>query len=261
MAKRLTLLILIVTFGNAHATDWQLLPNATGNTVPQARHVQEGAGVPQVINGIPTADYPTVAALLISDAGGDFLCTGTLVSGSVILTAAHCVADGPMAIRAFFFPNGDTEDAYDVVAYAIHPEFNFPFADLATLLLEAPVVGITPAPLAYRKPRRRALGTIVGYGQDEMGNLGIKEMGTIRLARCPKRFPALGLAPGALARSVCWRTRPGHQDTCHGDSGGPLLIGGAVAAVTSGGDPNCSGVLSWDTSVVPFLPWISGLLR
>jgi hypothetical protein len=30
-----------------------------------------------------------------------------------------------------------------------------------------------------------------------------------------------------------------------------------VAGVTSGGDPNCTGFLSWDTSVVPFLPWIS----
>jgi hypothetical protein len=109
----------------------------------------------------------------------------------------------------FFFPNGDTEDAYDAVAYAINPEFSFPFADLALVLLEAPVVGIAPAPLASRKPRRRKLSTIVGYGEDASGNLGLKEMGTVRLAKCPKRFPALGLPRGALARSLCWRARPG----------------------------------------------------
>lgn len=261
MLKQLILLVLIATCGNAYAADWRLLPIPTANGILQAQQAPEGAGVPRVINGTPTADFPAVAALVISDVSGEALCSGTLVSPSVILTAAHCVAGGATAIRAFFFPNGDTENAYDAVAYAINPEFDFPFADLSMVLLEAPVVGIAPAPLASRKPRRRKLGTIVGYGQDEVGNVGLKEMGTVRLAKCPKRFPALGLVRGALARSVCWRAHPGQQDTCHGDSGGPLLIGGSVAGVTSGGDPNCSGVLSWDTSVAAFLPWISGLLR
>lgn len=261
MAKRLMLLVLIGTFGNVYAADWHPLSIPTANAALQAQHAPEGAGVPRIINGAPTADFPAVAALVIRDAGGESLCTGTLVSRSVILTAAHCVASGATAIRAFFFPNGDTENAYDAVAYAINPEFDFPFADLSVVLLEAPVVGIEPAPLASRKPRRRKLGTIVGYGEDAVGNLGLKEMGTVRLAKCPKRFPSLGLERGALARSVCWRARPGQQDTCHGDSGGPLLIGGSVAGVTSGGDPSCSGVLSWDTSVASFLPWISGLLR
>jgi len=258
---RFTLLALLATFGFAHAGDWQMLPSPMARAVPQAHGAAPEAGVPQIINGIPTGDYPAVAALLIWNAEGEFLCSGTLVSGSVILTAAHCVADPPAAISAVFSPDGVTATAYDVVAYAIHPEFRFPTADLAMLLLEAPVVGITPVPLAERKPRPRAVGTIVGYGEDEVGNLGVKEMGTVRLRRCPKRFPALGLASRALAHSVCWRARPGQQDTCHGDSGGPLLIGGDVAAVTSGGDAGCSGILSYDTSVVPFLPWIVGLLR
>lgn len=257
---RLMLLALVATFGQAFAADWQMLPGSTATAVPQAQRSEE-AGVPRIINGIVTGGYPAVADLDILNAEGEFRCTGTLVSRSVILTAAHCVSTPPLAIRAFFFPDGVTATPYDVVAYAKHPEFAFPFADLAMLLLEAPVVGVEPAPLASRKPRRRALGTIVGYGEDELGNMGIKEMGTVRLARCPRRFPALGLLPGALARSVCWRTRAGQQDTCHGDSGGPLLIGGAVAGVTSGGDPDCTGMLSWDTSVVPFLPWISDLLR
>ena len=261
MAKQLMLLVLIATFGNAYAADWRPLPIPTANASLQAQQAPEGAGVPRIINGTPTADFPAVAALVIMDASGESLCSGTLVSPSVILTAAHCVAGGATAIRAFFFPNGDTENTYDAVAYAINPEFDFPFADLSMVLLEAPVVGIAPAPLASRKPRRRKLGTIVGYGEDGVGNVGLKEMGTVRLAKCPKRFPALGLARGALARSVCWRAHHGKQDTCHGDSGGPLLIRGSVAGVTSGGDPNCSGVLSWDTSVAAFLPWISGLLR
>lgn len=261
MPKRLLLFVLVTTVGYAHAADWRMLPDQAERAVPQARSAAEATAVPRIINGVPTSAFPAVAALEIWTSTGVGLCTGTLVSRSVLLTAAHCVADAPFAIGAFFFPNGSTQTVYAVVGYAIHPEFNFPAADLAMLLLEAPVVGITPVPLAARKPRPRALGTIVGYGQDEVGNMGLKQMGTIRLARCPRRVPALDLPSGALARSVCWRTRPGEQDTCHGDSGGPLLIGATLAGVTSGGDANCSGFLSWDTSVVPFLPWISSLLR
>ena len=35
----------------------------------------------------------------------------------------------------------------------------------------------------------------------------------------------------------------------------------AVAGVTSGGYPDCPGILSWDTNVVPFLPWIDAHLQ
>ena len=259
---RLLLLALVATVGHAHAAEWHMLPDFAARAVPPARTVpSEAAGVPQIINGIPTTGYPAVAGLLIWNAQSEALCSGTLVSRSVILTAAHCVADDPTAIRAFFFPDGVTATPYDVIGYAIHPKFNFPTADLALLLLEAPVVGITPAPLAGSKPRPRMQGTIVGFGQDEAGNIGVKEMGTVRLARCPKRVPALGLLSRALARSLCWRTQPGQQDTCHGDSGGPLLIGATLAGVTSGGDAHCAGILSYDTSVAAFLPWINSLLR
>jgi hypothetical protein len=86
-------------------------------------------------------------------------------------------------------------------------------------------------------------------------------MGTVRLRRCPRRVPALGLLPGYLRRALYWRAQSWQQNTCHGDSGGPFLIGDSLAGVTSGGEPNCSGLLSWDTSVVPFLPWIPSLLR
>jgi hypothetical protein len=35
----------------------------------------------------------------------------------------------------------------------------------------------------------------------------------------------------------------------------------ALAGVTSGGYPDCPGILSWDTNVVPFLSWINPHLQ
>jgi hypothetical protein len=115
----------------------------------------------------------------------------------------------PPPIDAVLFPNTNTETRYAVVAYAIYPEYRFPAADLGMLLLEVPVVGITPVPLAGRTPRPRTVGTIVGYGADEAGNLGMKQMGTVRLKRCPRRVPALELLPGDLARALSLRSDGG----------------------------------------------------
>lgn len=254
------LLALVTTLGYAHAADWQMLPAPAARAV-QAQSAPEATAVPRIINGVPTTAYPAVAAVFIFTATGEFLCSATLVSPSVILTAAHCVDNDPIAIDAVFFPDSETETPYAAVAYAIHPEYRFPAADLAMVLLEAPVAGVTPVPLVDRSPRRRKVGTIVGYGADEAGNMGVKEMGAVRLVQCPRRVPSLGLQPGDLSRALCWRARSWGQDTCHGDSGGPLLVGEALAGVTSGGDPDCSGFLSWDTSVAPFRPWIVSLLR
>jgi len=52
------------------------------------------------------------------------------------------------------------------------------------------------------------------------------------------------------------------SDTCSGDSGGPLIVNGAVAGVTSGGigTTGCPGQLSFDTNVARYRAWIARVL-
>jgi secreted trypsin-like serine protease len=254
MRRTLSLLPVLLTASLAAGADaWRSLPGETSNVT------RDAGALTRIYNGVPTSDFPAVAGVAILNAGGTIAgCSGTLVSPSVVLTAAHCVASGPVAIRAVFFPGG-VEAQYNATAYAIHPEYSpsqLAVADIALVLLESPVADVTPIPLAARSPRPGKKGTIVGYGRDETGTIGLKQFGSVKLKKCPRRFSPAGLSAGQLARSLCWRPKKRGQDTCHGDSGGPLLVKFAVAGVTSGGFPDCPGILSWDTNVVPFLSWI-----
>jgi secreted trypsin-like serine protease len=220
--------------------------------------------VARIYNGTPTGEFPAVGGLLIMMPEGIALCTGTLIAPAVVLTAAHCFENGPSAATAIFFPNGSTQEDHNAVAYAIHPNYRpgvLAYADIALVLLAEPVLSVAPMPVSSVAPRPRRKGLILGFGQDQSGRVGRKEMGSVKLKRCPRTFRPAGLTRGQLSSSLCWRPKRRGQDTCHGDSGGPLIVEGAVAGVTSGGFPDCPGRLSWDTNVAFFRPWIEATLQ
>ncbi len=222
--------------------------------------------IPNIYNGTPTADFPAVVGLAITNRNGTgSICTGTLIAPSAVLTAAHCLAFDPVRVVAVVFPGEATRADYVASALLPHPRFSlarFAVADIAIVRLASPVADVAPVPLARRSPRPGTTGAIVGFGEDGSGRVGLKQVGTVRLRRCP-HVVRTGSGKVRLAKSLCWR--PGDQlsDTCSGDSGGPLLVNGAVAGVTSGGigASACPGQLSFDTNVARYRAWIAGALR
>ena len=217
-----------------------------------------------IYNGIETTAYPAVVAVgVLNRDGSGGLCSGTFIAPTVVLTAGHCLSLDPVAAAVGIFPDGVTEVDIDAARWEVHPNFDIDriaVDDVAIVVLARPITDVAPLPLVSTAPPPRARAAIIGFGDAGKTGVGIKRAGSVRLTRCPRAVRSVGIQRGQLDGSLCWRPRRKGQDTCHGDSGGPLLVDGIVAGVTSGGFPDCPGRLSWDTSVAAVRDWIDGVL-
>ncbi len=200
--------------------------------------------------------HPAVGALIAEIPGVGFrpLCSGTLVSPTVFLTAGHCTAGlpalGVTRVWVSFAPQlGPTNDLAGG-SYVTDPGYGHDQADLhdlAVVLLDSPVTDVAPAALPTvglldERALRGQLFTNVGYG-----SVGRETGGG------PARFlydlqRRVSLAPfSALTRSSLKLqgnlSATGLGGVCFGDSGGPAFLGGSatIAAITSGGNQACAG--------------------
>lgn len=199
-------------------------------------------------------DYANVGALLGEWEGDLYVfCTGTLIAPDVFLTASHCVDDG---LRMWVsFDSAITEPvtsatntiypgtAHQHPMYACCGQSNT--YDVAVIVLDDPVTGITPASLPTlnqlgemsKQELNAATFTTAGYGTVR----DVKATAGQALYWDPQRRfatqEALSLQPYWLTLSMNLAT--GNGGTCYGDSGGPHFLGDTVVSLTVTGDAWC----------------------
>lgn len=228
-----------------------------------------------------TADgntHPNVGLILFYSADGRFRCSATLVSPTVVLTAAHCT-DGTLGKTLVTFDSviaeqpptpfpvaadpsaGYTQAEIEAAGYLsgtahTHPDYSDftdvgNWNDVGVIVLDHPVTGIAPAGLAslnyldgFAQPvLNKTLFTAVGYGTEvrkpETGPQKPQPM-SYPLIRRYVEMPGQKLTPQILQTNGNEKDNRGTGGTCFGDSGGPVFLNGSIVAVTSYGyTENC----------------------
>jgi secreted trypsin-like serine protease len=231
-----------------------------------------------IINGEPDGNRHPYVGMVYND---EFLCSGTLISPTVFLTAGHCTAGfeaGDSQVYVTFEPNADfdPDNAY-VGKPHTHPEHNvlaFTAFDVGVVVLEDPVrmeqYGRLPrAGLAETLEMNQPL-VAVGYGvrEFEVGGGPPQLTGIAIRYRAPVTFKGLVVTyqPEELDESQIKTTsgNPGkvQEGACFGDSGGPLFLPSrqrTVLAVfsTVGNATACAGQGWWQRVDLPeVLSWV-----
>ena len=208
--------------------------------------------------------HPNVGALVADwnpdSPGPDQFCTGTLVSPTLFLTAAHCMVDWPEGTQFWvsFSPVYDEAAAapsglVPVASFVSHEGFGQPGGgadahDIAMVTLATPQ-SATPAQLpalglldTYSQQQLRGLQfTAVGYGIVRTSKKGGPHGFIDEATRMVAQQTLLSLDPTWLNLNMNPST--GSGGTCYGDSGGPHFLGGMtsnlIVSLTVTGDAMC----------------------
>ena len=214
--------------------------------------------------------YPNVGAFIVqSHATGRIypICSGTLISATVFLTAGHCTAyyqsiaadydvfvtfDSPIP---FGVQTSQQTTLYAVSQAITNPGYNqrqSDSGDIGVLLLSRPLRGLTPATLptaglldqlAAQNGLKNARFTAVGYGvQDRVVGGGTPYFTDANPIPRMYAFSGFNSLNGGNIR-LSQNAATGNGGTCYGDSGGPnfLPLNGQLilAATTVTGDDVC----------------------
>jgi V8-like Glu-specific endopeptidase len=198
-----------------------------------------------------TADgnrHPNVGGLVSPTQYSDgtwIYCSGTLISPTVFLTAAHC-ADVSDRVLVTFDPAYQAGDKVYSGTFHGDPLYNQTQSDphdIAVVVLDHAVKGITPATL----PKANSLSSLSGSQQFTSVGYGAYEVTNGPGGHQYLYNDVRGVATGTLNSTnkswlrISMNPSTGNGGTCYGDSGGPNFLGstGIVAAVTITGDAVC----------------------
>lgn len=222
--------------------------------------------------------HPNVGLILFYTADGRFRCSATLISPTILLTAAHCT-DGTLGRTLVTFqsviaqqpPSPFPVAANPSVGYTpaelaaagylsgtaySHPEYS-DFTDLSNwndvgvIVLDNPLTNIEPAEVApanyldqFAQPAlNKTIFEVVGYGTEVRKPISGPQKPQPMSYPLIRRFttsPGQKLTDQILQMNGNPNDTRGGGGTCFGDSGGPVFLNGYLVAVTSYGyTANC----------------------
>jgi hypothetical protein len=222
-----------------------------------AAAVVAGGALAITYGQLDAGGHPEVGGLVVTSPDGTILnCSGTLISPTVFLTAAHCDGGSASVSVSFDSPVTTRSKLYPGTFYA-DPLFGGGQTDphdIAVVVFQRPITGVTPAELppaglldgmkAAKTLTNATRFTTVGYGGQERS---FADQGRWFIAFRGAREFAVSSFNSLNKDYMHLSQNPSHGDggSCYGDSGGPNFLGdGAaetrtIAAITITGDVPC----------------------
>ena len=188
------------------------------------------------------------STVALTDSRGTPFCTGTLISPTHVVSAAHCLSRRSTVYIAFGIDSRDFQ-YIEADRFLAHPDFDFNLnksvvSDISILELSTPAPeGFNPVKIHKSGVRAGDRVYVAGYGLTEsysQGTLRYKEVSV-----SGQDADEIQVTSGA----------------CNGDSGGPLYIYDGsqltVVGATSRGDTsNCAQATATYSNIPYFLSWM-----
>lgn len=173
-------------------------------------------------------------------------CGGSLISNTMIVTAAHCtVGQNPGQMRAVVGTNdlsAGNGQSFAIAQLIIHPQYNPQSQDfdMSLIRLSSPVslggpvqtIELVDADTNFAAD---TMATISGFGAINQNLQLPNRLMFAQVQLWSRDFCNAQNIPGLTDRMVCAGHPSGQVSSCQGDSGGPLTVDGKLFGVVSWG--------------------------
>ncbi|XP_002087648.3 trypsin beta-like [Drosophila yakuba] len=236
-----------------------------------------GVNLPEerIIGGHPTKieDVPWMVSIQIY---GQHWCGGSIYNADTIITAAHCFFNNGTRLDPRYFEiragshskqsNGTLVKlaAVTIHEYYVHKEYPFFVLknDIAVVRLSERLEftsKVQPIPLAESNPEPGTMSFATGWGSMYGTDAGDPSKGPINLQGVKLRiespnFCRISHDGSRICAGYYW------QNTCRGDSGGPLIINRQLVGVNSAGGEFCETPTIF-SSVSYYREWILNAIK